>query len=107
MLAAIVVGLVVGAVGSDVLGQPCDHSVDVGFRAGGANNWEGATDATLPYKDEFAVGADVTLDTQFQRISIDLSGATYHDVVSPFGWSITTLDVTEPIELYVDDVRWE
>lgn len=82
-------------------------SVDVEFRAGGANNWMGETDPSLPYKDEFGVPAAVTLGTEFQRISIDLTGVSYHEVVSPFGWYIGAQGHAEPIELFVDDVRWE
>jgi hypothetical protein len=79
--------------------------VKVAFRAGGANNWEGKTDPKLPYKDTFGVPGDVTLTEDFQQIVIDLSDVTYSDVVSPFGWAI--VDATEPVDLYVADVRWE
>lgn len=79
--------------------------VEVAFRAGGANNWEGRTDAKLPYKDTFGVPGDVTVTDTFQQFVIDLSGVTYGDVVSPFGWAI--VDATEPVNLYVADVRWE
>jgi len=79
--------------------------VEVAFRAGGANNWEGNSNPSLPYKDTFGVPGDVTLTETFQQIVIDLSGVTYGDVVSPFGWAI--VDATEPVDLYVADVRWE
>jgi hypothetical protein len=79
--------------------------VKVAFRAGGANNWEGDTDPKLPYKDTFGVPGDVTLDEDFQKIVIDLSGVTYSDVVSPFGWAL--VDATEQVDLYIADVRWE
>ncbi len=82
-------------------------SVEVSFRAGGANNWEGKTDASLPYRDTFGVPKDVTLTKDFQKITIDLADVTYGDVVSPFGWAITTHGRTEPIQLYIADVRWE
>lgn len=84
--------------------------LEVAFRAGGDNNWEGATDPSLPYKDSFGVPGDVTLTKDYQQITIDLSGATYDDVVSPFGWAIVTKDLVDPpavIELYIADVRWE
>lgn len=79
----------------------------VSFRAGGANNWEGETDPSLPYRDEFAVPQDVTLDRTFQQVTIDLQGVTYEEVVSPFGWAIESAGSTEPIELYISDLRWE
>jgi hypothetical protein len=82
-------------------------SVDVSFRAGGANNWEGETDPTLPYRDEFGVGTDTTLTRDYQQFDIDLSGVSYREVVSPFGWSISTKGRTDPITLYVADARWE
>ena len=82
-------------------------SVEVAFRAGGANNWEGRTDPALPYKDDFGVGKDVVLDTKFQAVEIDLSGVTYEDVVSPFGWAIESNGRTDAIELFIDDLRWE
>jgi hypothetical protein len=79
--------------------------LEVAFRAGGANNWDGKTDPSLPYKDSFGVPGDVTLTSEYQQIVIDLSGVTYSGVVSPFGWAIE--DRTEPVELYIADVRWE
>jgi hypothetical protein len=82
-------------------------SVEVAFRAGGANNWEGNTDPALPYKDDFGVPADVVLGTEFRQIAIDLTGVSYTRVVSPFGWAIEAKGRTEPIELFIDDVRWE
>ena len=80
---------------------------EVEFRAGGANNWNDETDSSLPYKDTFGVPQPVTLGTAYQQISIDLSDQTYTEVVSPFGWSITSDGGTEPISLYIADVRWE
>lgn len=77
------------------------------FRAGGANNWEGTSDASLPYKDDFGVGVDVMLDTRYQQIEIDLTGISYGDVVSPFGWSLSSNGRVEPIDLFIDDLRWE
>jgi len=79
--------------------------VKVAFRAGGANNWENKSDRTLPYRDTFGVPGDVTLTADFQRIVIDLSGVSYGDVVSPFGWAV--VDATEQVDLYIADVRWE
>jgi hypothetical protein len=82
-------------------------SVDVGFRAGGANNWEGVTDASLPYKDDFGVALEVTLTSDYQKLEIDLSGVSYESVVSPFGWSIVSQGNPEPVQLFIADVRWE
>jgi hypothetical protein len=82
-------------------------SLDMEFRAGGANNWNDRTDPSLPYKDDFGVPQPVTLSKDYQQIAIDLSGVTYKDVVSPFGWSIESKGRTEPIDLYIADVRWE
>ena len=81
--------------------------IDVAFRAGGANNWEGNTDPSLPYKDDFGVPGDVTLNADYRQISIDLTGVTYKDVVSPFGWAIKSQGRTDPIQLYIADPRWE
>ncbi len=84
--------------------------LEVAFRAGGANNWEGVTDASLPYKDSFGVPGDVMLSTAYQKLVIDLTGVTYDGVVSPFGWAIETRGLAEPpalVELYIADVRWE
>jgi len=81
--------------------------VDVGFRAGGDNNWEGKTNPLLPYKDTFGVPLAVTLTKDFKQFSIDLMGVTYSDVVSPFGWSIESDGGTDPVDLYIGDVRWE
>jgi hypothetical protein len=81
--------------------------VEVEFRAGGANNWEGDTSSALPYKDDFGIGKHVVLDTKFQFIEIDLSGAKYDEVVSPFGWAIEANGRTETIDLFIDDVRWQ
>ena len=77
------------------------------FRAGGANSWQGRTDPSLPYKDDFGVATDVVLDSKLRKFEIDLSGATYDDVVSPFGWSIESQGRVEPIDLFIDDLRWQ
>jgi hypothetical protein len=82
-------------------------SVLVHFRAGGANNWEGNTNPDLPYKDSFGVPQDATLGPTFQQVVIDLSTTSYQDVVSPFGWAIKSEGHPEPIDLYIDDLRWE
>lgn len=82
-------------------------TLEVSFRAGGANNWEGSTNPELPYKDDFGIGKDVTLDTKFQFVEIELSDVTYEEVVSPFGWAITSRGRTETIDLFIDDLRWE
>jgi hypothetical protein len=82
-------------------------SLEVSFRAGGANNWKGQTDPELPYKDDFGIGKDVTLDTKFQFVEIELSRAVYEEVVSPFGWAISSDGGTETIQLFIDDLRWE
>ncbi len=82
-------------------------SVDVAFRAGGANNWNNVSDASLPYRDSFGVPKPATLTKDFQKITIDLSGVTYSDVVSPFGWAIESDGRTDPIDLYIADIRWE
>ncbi|MDF3068763.1 MAG: hypothetical protein K0R38_4364 [Polyangiaceae bacterium] len=82
-------------------------SVEVAFRAGGANNWEGETDPSLPYKDEFGVPMDVTVTTELTQIEIDLTEIEYERVVSPFGWAIVTRGRTAPIRLSIADVRWE
>ena len=82
-------------------------NVEVSFRAGGANSWQGRTDPSLPYKDDFGVATDVVLDSKLRKFEIDLSGATYDDVVSPFGWSIESQGRVEPIDLFIDDLRWQ
>jgi hypothetical protein len=82
-------------------------TVEVGFRAGGANSWEGRTDPKLPYKDDFGVGKDVVLSSKFQPFEIELTDVTYGDVVSPFGWSIESNGRLDVVDLFVDDVRWE
>jgi hypothetical protein len=82
-------------------------SVDVGFRAGGANNWEGETNPALPYKDGFGVPEHVTLTDEYRQVSIDLSQVTYTTVVSPFGWSIETNGSTDSVDLFIGDLRWE
>ena len=79
----------------------------VHFRAGGSNNWEGNMDTSLPYHDVFGVPLSVMLTTEQQQLEINLSGVTYPDVVSPFGWAIQSGGLTEPIELFIDDLRWE
>jgi hypothetical protein len=81
--------------------------VVVGFRAGGANNWEGETDESLPYKDAFAMSEDVTLTAQYEQVELDLRGVAYETVVSPFGWAIEARGRTAPIRLSIADVRWE
>jgi hypothetical protein len=82
-------------------------NLPVAFRAGGANNWEGNTDSSLPYMDEFGVPQDVTLSSAFTQVSIDLADVTYEEVVSPFGWAIESQGRTEPIRLSIADLRWE
>jgi hypothetical protein len=86
-----------------VAGDP----VLVSFRAGGANNWGGESNPDLPYKDTFGVPKPVTLTKTFQHVQIDLTGVTYDSVVSPFGWAIEPQGATDPIDLDIDDVRWE
>jgi hypothetical protein len=81
--------------------------VAVAFRAGGANNWEGDTDSSLPYKDEFGVPGDAVVGTSFRQYSIDLNGVSYSGVVSPFGWAMIPNGNVEPVMLYIADVRWE
>jgi hypothetical protein len=81
--------------------------VVVAFRAGGANNWEGRTDPSLPYRDSFGVPHDLPVTTEFTQIEIDLTEVEYEDVVSPFGWAIETRGRTAPIRLSIADVRWE
>lgn len=82
-------------------------SRQVDFRVGGANNWEGHIDKSLPYWDTFGVPHPVTLDNTYQQISIDLSDQTYGGVISPFGWSIPSESNTDTVVLTVADVRWE
>jgi hypothetical protein len=82
-------------------------SVLVHFRAGGDNNWEGQTNPDLPYADTFGVPQDATLGPSFQQVVIDLSTTSYQDVVSPFGWAIKSENHPAPIDLYIDDLRWE
>ena len=48
-----------------------------------------------------------TLGPIFQQVVIDLSTTTYQDVVSPFGWAIKSEGHPDPIDLYIDDLRWE
>lgn len=81
--------------------------VEVAFRAGGANNWEGQTNPSLPYKDEFGVPMDVMLTSELTQIEIDLGEVEYEGVVSPFGWAIEARGRTAPIRLFIADVRWE
>jgi hypothetical protein len=80
---------------------------EVAFRAGGANNWEGQTDPSLPYSDDFAVLKEATLTSEYQQLEIDLSEVEYEEVVSPFGWAIETTGRTAPLQLSISDVRWE
>ena len=82
-------------------------TLDLEFRAGGANNWKGETNPLLPYKDVFGVAKIVTLTKDFQQFSIELTGVSYTDVVSPFGWSIESKGSTDAVDLYIADVRWE
>jgi len=77
------------------------------FRAGGINNWKNVTDPTQPYTDDFGLEIPATLTPELQQFQIDLSGVTYDEVISPFGWAIESNGSTEPIQLYVDDLRWE
>lgn len=78
----------------------------VHFRAGGANNWDGVMDETLPYHDTFGVPLDVTVTPELTQYQIDVSSVTYDTVVSPFGWAIKSTS-GDPIDLFIDDVRWE
>jgi hypothetical protein len=82
-------------------------NLKVGFRVGGANNWNDVINTSLPYRDTFGIEKVVELGNAYQQIEIDLSDTTYKDVVSPFGWSITSKGRTEPIALYIADLRWE
>lgn len=84
-----------------------EEGLPVSFRAGGANNWDGVSNANLPYRDSFGVGLDVMLDVEPRQLEIDLTGVSYDTVVSPFGWAIEAEGRTEPIDLFIDDVRWE
>ena len=43
-------------------------TLDVAFRAGGANNWDGETNSSLPYRDTFGVPGDVTLTPRESEI---------------------------------------
>ena len=71
------------------------------FKAGGI------IDPVLPHRDDFEVEIFPTLTSEFQQFEIDLTGVTYDEVVSPFGWAIESNGSTEPIQLFVDDMRWE
>jgi hypothetical protein len=83
-------------------------NVQVGFRTGGANNWH-EIDKSLPYWDTFGIEKMVDLGNTYQKIAIDLSDTSYTDVVSPFGWSISSEEQTLPesMALYIADLRWE
>ncbi len=81
--------------------------VAVLFRAGGANNWEGLSDPAFPYRDDFSSSLEVTLSRDFQQFELDLSQASYAEVVSPFGWALESSGSIEPVDLYIDDLRWE
>jgi hypothetical protein len=76
-------------------------STPVYFKAGGI------VDPALPYRDDFELEIFPMLTPELTQFEIDLSGVTYDEVVSPFGWAIESNGSTEPIELFVDDVRWE
>ena len=84
-----------------------DGPVATEFRPGGDNNWKNVIDPALPYKDTFGVPQRAALTSEYQQISIDLSGVTYRDVVSPFGWSIESKGRLAAISLYIADLRWE
>jgi hypothetical protein len=79
--------------------------LQVTFRAGGA----GETDPSLPYRDEFVVSEAFTLSSELEPFQLDLSGVSYGAaVVSPFGWAIESDGTsTDPIDLFIQDVRWE
>jgi hypothetical protein len=96
-----------GATSVTFLAKVDAGAVDVSFRAGGANNWKGVSDPALPYRDEFEVELEVTLTSDYQELSIELSEVSYDTVVSPFGWSIASQGRVEPIQLFIADVRWQ
>jgi hypothetical protein len=100
-------GVEPGATSVTFLAKVDAGPLDVSFRAGGANNWKGETDDTLPYRDEFGVELEVTLTNEYQRLTIPLSEVSYDTVVSPFGWSIESQGRVDPVQLFIAEVRWE
>ncbi len=76
----------------------------VRFVVGGVNTKGG--DATLPDKDAFEVGLDVTLTAAWTKYEIPLDGAAYDAVIGGFAW-VAKATAASPVAFYVDDVRWE
>ena len=72
----------------------------------------GIDDPELTYSDEFQVQMTATLSTEWQELSLDISGASYSSVLGGFAWVTNLPEGTDPataplIELYLDDIVWE
>jgi hypothetical protein len=76
----------------------------VRFVVGGVNTK--GSDATLPNKDAFEAGLDVTLTPAWSRYEIPLTDATYDTVIGGFAW-VAKATAASPVTFYVDDIRWE
>jgi hypothetical protein len=80
--------------------EPAGHSVR--FKVGGIS------DETLAHADTLDIEFVATPGSTLEHFSIPLEGMTYDEVLSAFSWHIERpADQTDPIELIVDDVRWE
>lgn len=68
----------------------------------------GISDAELSYKDSLNIEFVATLGSELEHFSIPLDGANYEQVLSAFSWHVVRLDgQAGPIDLILDDVRWE
>jgi hypothetical protein len=72
----------------------------VTFGAGG--NLEGT------FQDSFAASTTpLTLSTEWQSLSVDLTAVAYSSVIVGFYWRMETAANVAPFQIYIDDVVWE
>lgn len=65
----------------------------------------GGIKSDLDYEDSFDVRVPIKLTSEFQRYTLDVSGAEYDQgVLGGFGWGLLS---SESGSLWIDDIRWE
>jgi hypothetical protein len=65
--------------------------------------------ASLEYRDTLDVMGTFTLTTAWQKVTLDVSAATYDRVIGGFGW-VAKAPLSkggEPIVFYIDGIMWE
>jgi hypothetical protein len=76
----------------------------INFLVGGIN------DPILPNRDRVSASTSVRLGTEWQEITLDVSGQDFDHVIGALAWSLPypmDWDGEQPVVFYLDDVIWD